>query len=47
MEALPESLRAVEPRAREIYESGWRPSVPEGPSRDELVEMVNRTSPSR
>ena len=40
MLALPETLRAVEPRAREIYAGGWRPPVPEGPSRSELSGLV-------
>jgi len=40
MVALPASLAAVEPRAREIYASGWRPPVPEGPTRDELAALV-------
>ena len=40
MQALPESLLAAEPRAREIYASGWRPPVPPGPTRDELAELV-------
>lgn len=39
MDALPESLAAAEPRAREIYAGGWRPSVPAGPSRDELADI--------
>lgn len=43
MEALPESLRAVEPRAREIYATGWRPAVPAGPTRDELAQLVSET----
>ncbi|MGH3697794.1 MAG: FAD-dependent oxidoreductase [Pseudonocardiaceae bacterium] len=42
MVALPASLAAVEPRAREIYASGWRPPVPAGPTRDELVTSWNR-----
>ena len=33
MQAPPSSLRAIEPRAREIYASGWRLPVPEGPDR--------------
>jgi hypothetical protein len=37
---LPASLAAVEPRVREIYASGWRPPVPDGPTRDELAELV-------
>jgi 2-polyprenyl-6-methoxyphenol hydroxylase-like FAD-dependent oxidoreductase len=44
MLALPASLAAVEPRAREIYASGWRPPVPEGPTRDELAELVRLRS---
>jgi 2-polyprenyl-6-methoxyphenol hydroxylase-like FAD-dependent oxidoreductase len=44
MLALPASLAAVEPRAREIYASGWRPPVPEGPTRDELAELVRSHS---
>jgi 2-polyprenyl-6-methoxyphenol hydroxylase-like FAD-dependent oxidoreductase len=40
MQALPASLAAVEPRVREIYASGWRPPVPDGPTRDELAELV-------
>ena len=40
MQALPSSLRAIEPRAREIYAGGWRLPVPEGPDRAELVELV-------
>jgi hypothetical protein len=44
MHALPGSLAAVEPRAREIYASGWRPPIPDGPTRDELVELVTAWS---
>jgi flavin-dependent dehydrogenase len=44
MLALPSSLDAVEPRAREIYASGWRPPTPDGPSRDELADLVTRTA---
>jgi 2-polyprenyl-6-methoxyphenol hydroxylase-like FAD-dependent oxidoreductase len=39
MDALPESLDAVEPRARELFASGWRPAVPDGPTRDELAQL--------
>lgn len=46
MVALPASLAAVEPRAREIYASGWRPPVPEGPTRDELAELVTAAASS-
>ncbi len=48
MLALPASLAAVEPRAREIYAGGWRPPVPDGPTRDELAELViARSTPPR
>lgn len=40
MAALPSSLRPIEPRAREIYADGWRPAVPGGPTREELVDLV-------
>ena len=40
MTALPESLRAVEPRARAIYDTGWRPSRAAGPDRDELAALI-------
>jgi hypothetical protein len=43
MDALPASLAPAERRAREIYASGWRPPVPEGPTRDELSAVVSRT----
>jgi 2-polyprenyl-6-methoxyphenol hydroxylase-like FAD-dependent oxidoreductase len=47
MRELPASLAAVEPRARAIYASGWRPPVPEGPTRDELAELVTATAARR
>ncbi|GAA3339209.1 hypothetical protein GCM10020358_22160 [Amorphoplanes nipponensis] len=40
MEILPDALAEVEPRAREIFASGWRPPVPPGPAREELVSVV-------
>ncbi|GAB1641975.1 FAD-dependent oxidoreductase [Krasilnikovia sp. MM14-A1259] len=40
MQALPSSLAEAEPRAREIYAGGWRPLVPPGPTRDDLVELI-------
>ena len=40
MTALPESLAPAEPWARAVYESGWRPAYSEGPSRDELVAVI-------
>jgi 2-polyprenyl-6-methoxyphenol hydroxylase-like FAD-dependent oxidoreductase len=40
MTALPETLRPAEPLAREVYGTGWRPPLTEGPSRDELMELI-------
>jgi 2-polyprenyl-6-methoxyphenol hydroxylase-like FAD-dependent oxidoreductase len=40
MTKLPESLAPAEPLARAVYESGWRAPVSEGPTRDELVELL-------
>ncbi|HKQ43272.1 MAG TPA: FAD-dependent oxidoreductase [Pseudonocardia sp.] len=40
MQAPPSSLREIEPRAREIYASGWRPAVPEGPDLAELTDLI-------
>lgn len=40
MNALPSSLDAVQDKVRAIYASGWRPAVPDGPSREELVSLV-------
>jgi 2-polyprenyl-6-methoxyphenol hydroxylase-like FAD-dependent oxidoreductase len=41
MDALPASLDAVEPRAREMFAAGWRPDVPDGPTRAELAELCD------
>jgi len=43
MDALPASLAPAQPRARDIYAGGWRPPVPDGPTRAELSEVVSRT----
>jgi 2-polyprenyl-6-methoxyphenol hydroxylase-like FAD-dependent oxidoreductase len=40
MDAGPDSLAAVEPLARAVYASGWRPEPDPGPSKRELVELV-------
>ncbi len=42
MAALPATLRAAEPMARQVYAGGWRPSYAPGPTRDELVDLVGR-----
>ncbi len=44
MQALPSSLDDIEPRVREIFASGWRPATPDGPTRDDLAELVTRTT---
>jgi 2-polyprenyl-6-methoxyphenol hydroxylase-like FAD-dependent oxidoreductase len=44
MDALPASLDPVEPFARAVYETGWRPRLADGPSRAELVEIVERAA---
>jgi hypothetical protein len=36
----PSCLDPVEPLARAVYESGWRPTHTPGPTRDELVDIV-------
>ena len=41
MTALPESLAPAEPIARAVYESGWRQPYSEGPTRDELVDVLD------
>ena len=40
MTGLPSTLDAVEPLARAVYETGWRPRPAAGPSRAELAELV-------
>ena len=40
MTALPASLAPAEPLARAVYESGWRPPLSDGPTRDELVDLL-------
>jgi 2-polyprenyl-6-methoxyphenol hydroxylase-like FAD-dependent oxidoreductase len=41
MSALPASLDVVQDDARALFATGWRPAVPEGPTRDELADLVN------
>jgi len=45
MTALPATLAPAEPLARAAYASGWRPPYSEGPSRDELVALLESTTP--
>ena len=44
MDALPSSLAAAEPRARQIYAEGWRPVAPPGPSKEDLAELCEQHS---
>lgn len=43
MDALPASLAPAHGLARDIYARGWRPPIPEGPTRAELSEVVSTT----
>ena len=43
MDGLPATLAPAEPRARALFAEGWRPPVPDGPTRDELSAVVSRT----
>jgi 2-polyprenyl-6-methoxyphenol hydroxylase-like FAD-dependent oxidoreductase len=40
MTAGPGSLGPARQRAKAVFDSGWRPSAPDGPSRDELVAQL-------
>lgn len=42
MSALPASLRDIEPGARALYETGWRPPFAPGPTRGELAGIISR-----
>jgi 2-polyprenyl-6-methoxyphenol hydroxylase-like FAD-dependent oxidoreductase len=44
MTELPASLAPAEPLARAVYESGWRAPYSPGPSRDELVALIESVS---
>jgi 2-polyprenyl-6-methoxyphenol hydroxylase-like FAD-dependent oxidoreductase len=46
MTALPGSLRAVEPSARALYSTGWRPAPAPGPTRDELADIIRTALPT-
>jgi 2-polyprenyl-6-methoxyphenol hydroxylase-like FAD-dependent oxidoreductase len=39
MQALPQSLDILQPAARAVYRKGWRPTVPAGPTREELGRL--------
>ena len=42
MTALPDSLAPAEALARAVYQAGWRPASSHGPSRDDLVGLLQR-----
>jgi Tryptophan halogenase len=44
MLAGPSVLSSIEDRAREQLQSGFRAAVPEGPTRDDLAELIARTT---
>lgn len=44
MRAGPSCLDPVEPLARAVYATGWRPRLAPGPSRDELVSLLTATA---
>jgi hypothetical protein len=39
MRASPASLDVLQPRARAVYATGWRPPTAAGPTRDEIAEL--------
>jgi len=41
MEAGPATVAPLQEAARRVYETGWRPSYAEGPTRDELARIVS------
>ena len=43
MTELPSALAPAEPLARAVYETGWRAPHPAGPTRDQLVAVVEGT----
>jgi 2-polyprenyl-6-methoxyphenol hydroxylase-like FAD-dependent oxidoreductase len=40
MTALPSSLAPAEPLARAVYETGWRPPLSQGPTRQQLIDTA-------
>ena len=46
MLAPPDSLNAIQARARDIYASGWRPPTPHGPTREDLADLVTAAASS-
>ncbi|WP_395728062.1 FAD-dependent oxidoreductase [Nakamurella sp.] len=44
MQGLPSCLDEVEPRAKAVFRTGWRPPLSEGPGRAELADIVTRAA---
>jgi 2-polyprenyl-6-methoxyphenol hydroxylase-like FAD-dependent oxidoreductase len=44
MTAGPDVMRGLEPRARAVYETGWRPRLADGPTRADIVETIRRVA---
>jgi hypothetical protein len=42
MTALPSSVAPAQHLARTVYQSGWRPPMADGPTRDELLQLGQR-----
>lgn len=47
MDGLPSCLDPVEPKAKAVYETGWRPAFAPGPTRRELAEIAAAAAPGR
>lgn len=40
MDAGPELMRTLDPRARAVYQTGWRPRTTDGPDREQLAATI-------
>lgn len=40
----PDVIRGLEPLARAVYETGWRPPLADGPARSDITEMIRRVA---
>ncbi|GAA2472643.1 FAD-dependent oxidoreductase [Winogradskya humida] len=43
MNALPSTLAAAEPAARQVYATGWHPAPLPGPTREDLITLIHQT----
>lgn len=44
MDSLPTSLAPAEPYARAVFQRGWRPTIPAGPTLEELAELCTEST---